>query len=350
MDSSANEGENRRIYSKETGIERVNLYDIYTNLIAQYAPGSGLFKTYYVLANGQPRMKIDTLIGGLGPLAPPSNPETQFWYHTDHLGTPYVATDSFKSVRWKISLDPFGETVSEQNTSSNLRFPGQYLDRGSGLDYNWNRYYQPKIGRYYQADSYNRLLDFQLYNYVENQPLIAYDQEGDSKTRINTIGLGELEILIKNVIEGLPKGLQQYVLPFTTCVIARESGGQYRRNDNNIYFTVNRRTHIRNSSAFGLMQMTQRADADIIKHSFPYTIQEIESNPRINILAGLTYLDLVVTRAHGDLWGALQNNYGPGVTDPEYAQRIERCYNCLTNSNCVDPQRCIYIAAQRSYR
>ncbi len=152
-DSFAYDGENRRVYSSDSGLQFVNLYDIFGNLLSQYTPGSALYKTDFVWANGEPRMKIDTLEIGLGPLAPPSNPETQYWYHTDHLGTPYVSTDSFKTVRWKISLDPFGERISEQNPSTNnLRFPGQFADRGSGLNYNWHRYYQPKIGRYYQVD------------------------------------------------------------------------------------------------------------------------------------------------------------------------------------------------------
>ncbi len=128
-------------------------------------------------------MKIDTLLLGLGPLAPPSNPESQFWYHTDHSGTPYVSTDSFKTVRWKISLDPFGERVAEVNPSTNnLRFPGQYIDRGSGLNYNWNRYYQSKIGRYYQVDPEFSLNSINPFTYVKSNPLLYIDETGEQFT------------------------------------------------------------------------------------------------------------------------------------------------------------------------
>ena len=34
----------------------------------------------------------------------------------------------------------------------NLRYPGQYYDRETGLFYNWNRYYDPSTGRYDSVD------------------------------------------------------------------------------------------------------------------------------------------------------------------------------------------------------
>ncbi|MCI0531828.1 MAG: RHS domain-containing protein, partial [candidate division Zixibacteria bacterium] len=112
---------------------------------------------------------------------PPSGPETRYWFHNDHLGTPYVFTDSNKAVMWRLSTDPFGEVVSELTPpqyDENLRFPGQIADRSTGLNYNWHRYYQPKVGRYYQVDP---VFDEGLsnrYGYAEANPVLLSDATG----------------------------------------------------------------------------------------------------------------------------------------------------------------------------
>ncbi|HEY6000332.1 MAG TPA: right-handed parallel beta-helix repeat-containing protein, partial [bacterium] len=86
------------------------------------------------------------------------------WYLNDHLGTPRKAVrDKTWDVVWAGEAKAFGETqVTNEGIVSNLRFPGQYYDKetegidaetglpvpGTGLHYNWNRYYDPSLGRY----------------------------------------------------------------------------------------------------------------------------------------------------------------------------------------------------------
>jgi RHS repeat-associated protein len=62
-------------------------------------------------------------------------------------------------TRWRWDGGAFGETVPNNDpdgdgtlTTVNLRYPGQYFDSETGLHYNWNRYYDPKIGRYITSD------------------------------------------------------------------------------------------------------------------------------------------------------------------------------------------------------
>ena len=76
-----------------------------------------------------------------------------YYFHNDHLGTPQVLTDENQAVVWKGTYDPFGQvTETVATVEQNLRFPGQYLDRESGLHYNYFRTYDPNTGRYTQSD------------------------------------------------------------------------------------------------------------------------------------------------------------------------------------------------------
>jgi RHS repeat-associated protein len=58
-----------------------------------------------------------------------------------------------------------------------LRFPGQYHDRETGLNYNLQRYYDPSTGRYASADPINLLGGLSVHSYVLN-PLTWLDPLG----------------------------------------------------------------------------------------------------------------------------------------------------------------------------
>ena len=57
--------------------------------------------------------------------------EAQYHYlHSDHLGTPQVATDEQGNQTWRGVSEAFGKTTVEPGNqiTMNLRFPGQYFD------------------------------------------------------------------------------------------------------------------------------------------------------------------------------------------------------------------------------
>ncbi|MGH9892313.1 MAG: RHS domain-containing protein, partial [bacterium] len=82
-------------------------------------------------------------------LPTPSGPAALYFIHTDHLGTPQILTDETQQVVWAADYRPFGEaTLTKDNVTFNLRFPGQYYDSESGLHYNYYRDYGPSVGRY----------------------------------------------------------------------------------------------------------------------------------------------------------------------------------------------------------
>ena len=79
----------------------------------------------------------------------------------------------------------FGQTPASEDvdgdgvlTPINLRFPGQYFDKETNLHYNWNSYYDPKVGRYITSDPIGLLGGLNTYAHVGDNPLFWIDPEG----------------------------------------------------------------------------------------------------------------------------------------------------------------------------
>jgi RHS repeat-associated protein len=114
-----------------------------------------------------------------------------FYVHSDHLATPRkISRVSDNAVMWTWESEAFGNSLDNKNPSGqgafayNLRFPGQYYDQETGLYYNWNRYYDPKTGRYPESDPIGLAGGVNTYTYVNNNPLRYIDPLGLSGTLI----------------------------------------------------------------------------------------------------------------------------------------------------------------------
>ena len=102
-----------------------------------------------------------------------------YWYLNDHIGTPQKLIDSAGTVVWAARYDSFGNTILDVATiENNLRFSGQYYDTESGLHYNWNRYYDPFLGRYLQSDPLGLDAGMNFFVYASNSPLNYIDPKG----------------------------------------------------------------------------------------------------------------------------------------------------------------------------
>ena len=111
--------------------------------------------------------------------------ETALYLEVDHLNTPIAARDQTGKLVWTWESDAFGATLPNEDPGStgtkvtiNLRFPGQYFDRESGLHYNYRRYYDPKLGRYMSPDPVGLAGGNNLYAYVNGNPISVIDPEG----------------------------------------------------------------------------------------------------------------------------------------------------------------------------
>ncbi|GEB52856.1 putative T7SS-secreted protein [Streptomyces cacaoi] len=100
---------------------------------------------------------------------------------TDLTGTPTELLTPAGEVTWRHRTTLWGTPLpsppNPTTTSCPLRFPGQYADQETGLNYNFSRYYDPETGRYLSADPLGLSPGPHPYGYVGN-PLGRVDVLG----------------------------------------------------------------------------------------------------------------------------------------------------------------------------
>jgi RHS repeat-associated protein len=146
-------------------------YDDSTQLLGEYAT-KGAASQETVWFNGQP---IATYMANV-----------LYYINADHLSTPRSIVRASDNVEvWRWDSDPFGEFGPGLNNNTtatlityNLRFPGQYRDIETGLHYNGMRDYDPRTGRYLQADPIGLSGGNNRYNYVKADPVRKIDPIG----------------------------------------------------------------------------------------------------------------------------------------------------------------------------
>lgn len=127
------------------------------------------------------------LVGLIGPAWGGVGGTAVYYLHTDHLNTPRLVTDEAGQVVWRNTplAEPFGTAPHEEDPDGdgqpfvlNLRFPGQYFDRETNLNYNYYRDYDPRTGRYIQSDPIGLRGGINTYSYVGGNPMLTIDPLG----------------------------------------------------------------------------------------------------------------------------------------------------------------------------
>jgi RHS repeat-associated protein len=109
-----------------------------------------------------------------------------FYIHSDQLNTPRrISRPSDNVIVWRWDSEPFGATPSNSDPDGDgnlfdypLRFPGQYADTDTGLNYNYFRDYDPVTGRYVESDPIGLEGGIDTYTYVLGNPINSYDPDG----------------------------------------------------------------------------------------------------------------------------------------------------------------------------
>jgi len=103
----------------------------------------------------------------------------------DHLNTPRLVADSAGASVWRWDQqEPFGVNVADENPSGlgafemPLRFPGQYADKETNLQYNYFRDFDASLGRYVESDPIGLQGGLNTYAYGRGAPLSLSDPRG----------------------------------------------------------------------------------------------------------------------------------------------------------------------------
>ncbi|MES9825800.1 MAG: RHS repeat-associated core domain-containing protein [Candidatus Thiodiazotropha endolucinida] len=139
------------------------LYD--SHQLTAEADDNGKVTAQYLYQQHRPTIKLEG--------------KTAYAIHTDHLVAPRAVTDEDQQIVWSADYSPFGLIqIKQQQITLNLRLPGQYEDQESGTYYNYQRDYDPDVGRYLTSDPIGLKGGLNTYAYVGGNPLNSIDPFG----------------------------------------------------------------------------------------------------------------------------------------------------------------------------
>jgi RHS repeat-associated protein len=114
-----------------------------------------------------------------------------YYFQTDQIGSTRsitkVTSAGSASICYDADFTPFGSEMMHTTTCApSYKFTGYERDPETGLDYAFNRYYNPRIGRFMSSDplgsaasNYQNPQSWNRYAYVLNKPLTLVDPRGE---------------------------------------------------------------------------------------------------------------------------------------------------------------------------
>jgi len=112
-----------------------------------------------------------------------------YYYSRDHLGSIREVTNSDGKLQARYDYDPYGQrTKLSGSLDVDFGYTGHYFHALTGLNLALYRAYNPTLGRWLSRDPISERGGFNLYGYVENNPVDAVDPVGLSKIYGNWCG------------------------------------------------------------------------------------------------------------------------------------------------------------------
>ncbi len=172
------------------GAAQITLYDEAGQWLGNYS-ATGQAQQQAIWLDNYPVALLNVPVTGVPALA---------YVQPDHLGTPRVVIDPVRNVsiwEWNNKSEVFGNQIPSADPDGDgvafelaLRFPGQQATDASGLFYNYQREYDPAMGRYSQSDPIGLNSGVSTYGYVISNPTRFTDPLGLTTTLITTYNFG----------------------------------------------------------------------------------------------------------------------------------------------------------------
>ena len=178
----------RVLRAPASGDAQVTVYDEAGQWVGNYS-STGQAQQQAIWLDNYPVALIQTPATGVPELA---------YIQPDHLGTPRVVIDPVRDValwEWSNKSEVFGDQAPANDPDGDgvafdpaLRFPGQQATDASGLFYNYQREYEPGVGRYSQSDPIGLEGGINSYAYAKSNASSLIDPHGLQSSIIRTIG------------------------------------------------------------------------------------------------------------------------------------------------------------------
>jgi len=171
--SYAYDGMGRRVESIECACSDIWFY-AYRGSETLWQTDANWGSIDFVSASGMKIATLDSSVGGCYC--------TVKYYHLDALGSTRLVTSPSKSITFTDGYQPFGQDNGTPNSSENYKFTGKPYSTSVGLYYEYQRWYDPSIGRFISADpvsgSLNNPQSLNPYVYSANVPTTLTDPTG----------------------------------------------------------------------------------------------------------------------------------------------------------------------------